>query len=148
MHLMPKIYTSCVIEAPVQRVWDYIRDFNALPKWFPGVTDSKMESEMRSDQVGCVRNFGLDGGARMREQLLALSDQGYSCTYTMLEGPLPVSNYIATVRLLPVTDGNRTFAEYLVEFDCAREQETELKNLLSKTYQGAFEHLKQHLRQP
>jgi len=142
---MPKIYTSSVIEAPVQRVWDYVRDFNSLPKWFPGVIDSRIESGMNSDQVGCVRDFGLDGGPRMREQLLALSDQGYSCTYRMLEGPLPVSNYLATMRLAPVTDGNHTFAEYVVEFDCPREQESELKTFLSKTYQGAFEHLKQHL---
>ena len=145
---MPKIYTSSVIETPIQSVWNYIRDFNSLPKWFPGVTDSKIESGMSSGQVGCIRDFGLDGGARMREQLLALSDQSYSCTYKMIEGPLPVSNYLATVRLLPITDGNRTFAEYLVEFDCASEQETELKTLLSKTYQGAFDNLKQHLHQP
>lgn len=145
---MPRIYKSSLIEAPIQRVWDYIRDFNSLPKWFPGVTDSKIESGMRSDQVGCIRNFGLDGGQRMQEQLLALSDHDYSCTYKMLAGPLPVSKYLATLRLLPVTDGNRTFAEFQVEFDCSREQETELKTFLGNTYEGAFEHLKQHLRQP
>jgi len=61
----------------------------------------------------------------------------YSCTYEMIQGPLPVSNYLATVRL-PITDGNRTFAEYLVEFDCASEQETELKTFLCKTYQGSL----------
>lgn len=145
---MPRIYKSSVIEAPIQRVWDYIRDFNSLPKWFPGVTDSKIESGMRSDQVGCIRDFGLEGGQRVREQLLALSDQGYSCTYKMLAGPLPVSNYMATVRLLPVTERDHTFVEYLVEFDCTREQETELQTFLGNTYQGAFEHLKQHFRQP
>lgn len=25
---MPRIYKSSVIEAPIQRVWDYIRDFS------------------------------------------------------------------------------------------------------------------------
>lgn len=145
---MPRIYKSCVIEAPLQRVWDYIRDFNCLPKWFPGVTDSKIEYGMRSDQVGCIRDFGLDGGQRIREQLLALSDQVYSWAYKMLAGPLPLSNYIAIVRLLPVTDGNRTFTEYLVEFDCSPEKEAELKTFLGNTYEGAFEHLKQHLPQP
>jgi uncharacterized protein YndB with AHSA1/START domain len=142
---MAKIYISSVIEAPIEAVWEYIRDFNDLSKWFPGVTDSHIEADKRSDQVGCMRNFGLEGGARMREQLLAFSDHRHSCTYKMLEGPLPVRNYVGTVQLLPVTDGNRTFAEYVVEFDCAREQENELTTSLSKIYQGAFEQLMQHL---
>jgi uncharacterized protein YndB with AHSA1/START domain len=142
---MAKIYISSVIEAPVETVWEYIRDFNGLPKWFPGVTDSHVEADKRSDQVGCIRNFGLEGGPRMREQLLAFSNQGHSYTYKMLEGPLPVSNYVGNVRLLPVTEGHRTFAEYVVEFDCAREQENELVASFSKTYQGAFEHLTRNL---
>src|SRR5579859_1058375 len=142
---MAKIYISSVIEAPIETVWEYIRDFNCLPKWFPGVIDSYIEADMRSDQVGCIRNFGLQGGPRMREQLLAFSDHAHSCAYKMLEGPLPVRNYVGTVRLLPVTDGDRTFAEYAVEFDCPLEQENELITSLSKIYQGAFEHLVQHL---
>ncbi len=142
---MAKIYISSVIEAPIKAVWEYIRDFNDLPKWFPGVIDSYIEADQRSDQAGCIRNFGLQGGPRMREQLLAFSDQAHSCAYKMLEGPLPVRNYVAVVRLLPVTDGDRTFAEYAVEFDCAPEQESELITSLSKIYQGAFAHLMQHL---
>ena len=37
-----------------------------------------------------------------------------------------VENYVATLRLTPVTDGERTFAEWTAEFDCAPERETEL----------------------
>ena len=142
---MAKIYISSVIDAPIETVWEYIHDFNDLPKWFPGVTDSRLEADNHSGQVGCIRNFGLEGGARMREQLLAFSDHERICTYKMLEGPLPVRNYVGTVRLLPVTDGNRTFAEYVVEFDCVHKQEDELIASLSKIYRGAFEHLMQHL---
>jgi hypothetical protein len=42
--------------------------------------------------------------------LLALSDVKHLCTYTILESPLPLENYVATLRLVPVTDGNRTYA--------------------------------------
>jgi hypothetical protein len=142
---MAKISISSVIKAPIEKVWEYIRDFNDLPKWFPGVTDSRLETDRLSSQVGCIRNFGLEGGARMREQLLEFSECAHSCTYRMLEGPLPVRNYVGTVRLLPVTEGDLTFAEYQVDFECAPEQENELTSSLSKIYQGAFEHLMQRL---
>lgn len=142
---MAKVYTSSVIAAPVERVWEYLRDFNGLPNWFPGVTDSHIEPGKTAGQAGCVRNFGLEGGPRMREQLLAISDDSHSFSYKMLEGPLPVSSYQATVRLLPVTDGNQTFAELTSEFACAEKaEESGLAGFLSQTYHGAFERLKQH----
>ena len=142
---MAKVYTSSLIPAPVARVWEYVSDFNGLPNWFPGVTDSRIEPGKAVGQAGCVRNFGLEGGPRMREQLLAISDANHSFSYKMLEGPLPVSSYQATVRLLPVTDGDHTFAEITSEFICPDQaQESGLAGLLSQTYQGAFDRLKQH----
>ncbi len=141
---MAKVYTSAVITAPVDKVWEYIRDFNGLPNWFPGVTDSRIEAGKPANQAGCIRNFGLEGGPRMREELLAFSDDAHTCTYRMLEGPLPVSSYQATVRLSPVTDGNQTFAELTSEFSCPdKAQEGGLVGFLGQTYQGAFDRLKQ-----
>jgi hypothetical protein len=141
---MVRVYVSSVINAPIEQVWEYLRDFNALPKWFPGATDSHIENGMRADQVGCVRNFGLENGARMREQLLGLSDTNHSWTYKIIEGPLPISNYVPTFRLLPVTDGNVTFAEGAVRFDCAKEQEGEMAKFFSNAYKAAFDHVKQY----
>ncbi len=142
---MSRIYVSSVIEAPAETVWAYIRNFNDLPKWFPGVVDSHIEMDKTSGQPGCVRNFGLENGARMREQLLAFSDSEHSLTYKMIDGPLPVQNYVASVRLLTVTEGDHTFAEYEVTFDCDSEQEDELIASLKKIYQAAFDHLVNHV---
>lgn len=139
---MVRVYVSSVIGAPIEQVWEYVRDFDGLPKWFPGVTDSHIEGGLRGDQVGCIRNFGVQGGARMREQLLSLSDVSHSWTYKMIEGGMPVSNYVPTFRLLPITDGDRTFVEGAVRFDCAKDKESEMAAFLSKTYQAAFDRLK------
>jgi uncharacterized protein YndB with AHSA1/START domain len=141
---MVRVYVSSIINAPIEQVWEYLRDFNALPNWFPTVTDSHIESGMRADQVGCVRNFGLQDGPRMREQLLSLSDVNHTWTYKMLEGPIPISNYVPTFRLLPVTDGNATFVEGAVRFDCSKEQEGEMAAFFLNAYQAAFNNVKQH----
>jgi hypothetical protein len=47
-----------------------------------------------------------------------------------------VDNYVATLKLTPVTDGNRTFAEWWAEFDCAPEREAELAQGIG---QGVFQ---------
>jgi uncharacterized protein YndB with AHSA1/START domain len=142
--MMASVYRSSVVDAPVAAVWDYIRDFNGLPKWFPGVTDSRMEGNIPGDHPGCIRNFGLPDGSRMREEMLEFSDQHHSCAYRMVEGAVPMSRYQARVRLAPVTDGDRTFAEMTGDFDCASGQENEVAAFLGNIYQGAFDALKKH----
>lgn len=141
---MVRVFVSSVINAPIEQVWEFVRDFNSLPKWFPGCTDSHIEGGLRADQVGCIRNFGMQGVPRMREQLMALSDVSHSWTYKMVEGGLPISNYVPTFRLLPITDGNRTFAEGAVRFDCADDKQAEMAALIAKTYQAGFDQVKKH----
>ena len=123
---MPRVYVSALIEAPVGTVWGTVRQFNALPEWHPMIRESRIEQRRAQDQVGCIRNFTLADGGRIREQLLALSDYDFSCVYTILESPLPVANYVATLRLSPVTDRDQTFVEWTADFDCAPEREAEL----------------------
>jgi hypothetical protein len=41
---------------------------------------------------------------------------------------MPLTNYVATLRFTPITDGDRTFAEWSAEFDCAPEAADELVN--------------------
>ncbi|MYF06709.1 MAG: SRPBCC family protein, partial [Rhodospirillaceae bacterium] len=125
------------------RIWQTVRDFNALPDWVPAVRESRIEGGQPSDQVGCVRAFRLEDGGFLRERLLALSDYDYSVTYSILESPMGVENYIATLKFVPVTDGSRTFAEWTAEFDCDPAAEAELvANIGNTVFQAAFDALK------
>ena len=109
----------------------------------PAVRESRIEGGQPSDQVGCVRAFRLEDGGFLRERLLALSDYDYSVTYSILESPMGVENYIATLKFVPVTDGSRTFAEWTAEFDCDPAAEAELvANIGNTVFQAAFDALK------
>jgi len=102
---------------------------------------------MAPDTVGCVRNFRLKDGGVIREQLLTLSDYDFQCTYSILESPMGVDNYVATLKLTPVTDGGRTFAEWWAEFDCAAEREGDLAQQIGQgVFQTAFDSLKTMFR--
>jgi uncharacterized protein YndB with AHSA1/START domain len=139
-----QVYTSSVIDAPADAVWDVIRDFNALPRWHPLIADSRIENGFAADKVGCVRAFRMRDGGALREQLLSLSDYEYACTYSILDSPMSISNYVATLKLTPVTDGNRTFAEWSAEFDCDEARERELVESIGQgVFQVGFNALKQ-----
>ena len=137
--------TSSVITAPAAKVWERIRDFNGLPKWHPRIRDSRIEDALPADKVGCIRNFNLQNGDNIREQLLGLTDYDLFYSYSMLEGPMPLSDYIATLRLTPVTEGDRTFIEWSAEFECDPENEDDLvSGIGANVFQGGFDALKRH----
>jgi len=110
------VYVSHVIDAPIETVWGIMRDYNDMPSYHPGIKRSVIENDLPSDQVGCVRRLTL-GEGYVREVLLCLDDRNYAFTYEIIEGTLPVRNYVAGVRLHRVTDGNRTYAEWWADFD-------------------------------
>jgi len=142
---MIKIYASSVIGTAAENVWARIRDFNGLPDWHPSIVDSRIEDGQQSDRVGCIRHFHTSDGSLIRERLLGLSDYDYSCTYEILESPMGVSNYVATIKLTPVTDGNRCFVEWSAEFDCALERERELSRSIGDgVFQAGMDALKKH----
>jgi hypothetical protein len=123
---MPRIFVSSVIAAPVAKVWAKLRDFNGMPGWHPGIAESRIENGEPSDKIGCIRDMRVRNGERVREKLLGLSDFELFCTYGILESAMGVENYVATLRLTPITDGDRTFIEWSAEFDCDPAREADL----------------------
>ncbi len=129
---MARAYASAIIKAPVETVWSLIRDFNGLPSWAARIVGSKIEGGLDSDVVGCVRSFHLDDGTHIRERLLMLDDARYTFTYNFVKPAFPVKNYIATIRLMPVTHGDATFAEWEANFDEAPGDEGKYVAKISK----------------
>jgi hypothetical protein len=141
-----KSYASTVIDAPADEVWARIRDFNELPVWHGGmVATSEIEEGKAGDQVGGVRSFTLTNGAHLREKLLGHSDHERSYTYDFQKHPFDVDNYLATIRVTPVTDGDKSFVEWWTTFDCDRDKIGYWENFFAtEVFQGGFDALKAH----
>lgn len=137
---------STVLDAPTEAVWAVIRDFNGHDRWHPAVATSQIERSNPPDKVGCVRRFRLEDGSELREQLLMLSDMEQSFTYCLLDTPIPLFNYVAHCRLFPVTDGNRTFWEWVSRFDTPAGRETELATMVGDNiYSAGFAAVRDHM---
>lgn len=136
---MVKIVKSTILEAPVEAVWAVLRDFNGHDQWHTVVADSQSERGQPSDKIGCVRRFHLADGAELREQLLMLSDIDMAFSYCLLDTPIPLLNYVAHVRLIPVTDGDMTFWHWESRFDTPPGREAELEKQVGEDiYEGGF----------
>lgn len=143
---MPRSYASTVVNAPADRVWARIRNFNDLPVWHSGlVAKSVIEDGKAGDQVGGVRSFELTDGTLIREQLCAHSDAERSYTYSFCEPPFPVLNYLATIKVSPVTDGNRAFVEWWTTFDCEKAEIDHWTDFFaSQVFKGGLDAIRDH----
>ena len=143
---MPHIVKSTILNAPTGAVWNVLRDFNGHDRWHPAVATSTIERAQASDKIGCVRRFKLKDGSELREQLLALSDLEQTFSYCLLDTPIPMFNYVAHVRLLPVTDGDRTFWHWESRFTTRPEEAKRLTEMVSEQiYQAGFDAIRRHL---
>lgn len=114
-------YYSTVFDHPAERVWSVVRDFSAYSVYLPG-TEAKLLNRGSGDAVGAIREVKT-GDRVIHQQLLALSDCDRSQTYCFREpSPLAVQDYRATLRVTPITDGDRSFVEWSASFDCVPEE--------------------------
>lgn len=143
---MVKVLKSTILEAPVDAAWEVLRDFNGHDRWHPAVRDSVVERNLPSDKVGCVRRFHLTDGSELREQLLTLSDLETTFSYCLLDTPVPLFNYVAHVRLMPVTDGDRTFWEWESRFDTRDGEQNAMAKLVGEgIYEAGFAAIRDHM---
>ena len=143
---MPKVHVSTVINAPIERVWRTVSDFNGLPGWMPGMKDSDIEDDKPATEVGVVRRLSMVGTSdKLRERLEAYSPQDYRITYSVLEGPLPVKKIVTTMHLRPITDTYGTLGEWFSQFETEPGKEEEGAQFMTRVFGAGFRQLKKHL---
>jgi carbon monoxide dehydrogenase subunit G len=114
---MAQAYGSRIIDAPIEAVWAVVRDFNGLPNWLPGVAASSIEGGRAADSVGALRRITVADGKTCSERLLALDDSRYFVSYGFVDQLFPIKDHRATLELIPMTDGDRTFAQWSATFE-------------------------------
>ena len=145
---MISVHRSTILDAPLAEVWVLLRDFNSHHRWHPAIAASEIEAGGSGDRVGAVRRFRLRDGAELCELLIRHSDREHSLSYCILDSPIPLLNYVATIRLRPVTDGDRTFWEWSSRFATPPGREAELRELVGEgIYQTGFDGVRRWLRE-
>ena len=123
------VYRSMLIDAPIDRVWTAIRTFDGVAEWNPAVTATRME-QGRGTEVGAIRHLDIVDATVFRETLLAHSDIEHFYTYDILESPLPLTDYVSTHRLIPVTASNQTLGIWESRFQCEPSVADEMERIV------------------
>jgi len=92
------------IKAPAAKVWDTIKDFDGLNKWHPGFSADTLVSGANG-QVGAVRKLTVKDGPSFTEKLLAYDAAAHSYRYSIIESPLPITDYVSKVTVRSLGGG-------------------------------------------
>jgi hypothetical protein len=135
---MSKVVSSTVLPVPAQSVWAVIGGFNTLSDWHPAVEKSETK-----DQDGTkVRTLTLAGGGAIVEKLVSSDDKERTYNYTIVSGPLPVTNYEASIKVRENEGGFGCTVEWASEFDASGAPEDDAVAAIRGIYEAGFENLK------
>ena len=85
-------------------------------------------------------------GKNIRQKLLAASDIDRSQSYEFCgEPPMPVQRYRATLKVTPVTEGDRAFVEWWATFDCAPGRQDEWTGFFRDSFGRWLSSLRRHI---
>ncbi|MEE9332282.1 MAG: SRPBCC family protein [Methylophilaceae bacterium] len=99
------VVEKVAINAPVNKVWEKVRNFGDLGAWHPAVAKTEIVGGT-NNQKGAVRLLTLQDGGTINETLTAYNDSAKTYSYIINEGVLPVSSYASTIQVVPTSSGS------------------------------------------
>jgi hypothetical protein len=114
---MPMVEFSAVLDSDAEHAWSVLKKFGEIQEWHPSIVESSIEDNQPDGLVGCIRKLTLADGAVVRERLLSIDDRNTTLSYRFEESPLPLDNYVATVKLASLTGQSKTFINWSASFD-------------------------------
>ena len=116
---MPSCYQTRVINSPIEKVWDTIKNFHNL-EWAPNVVTSCTKvGNKEGNEVGAKRVLN----DVFEETLISIDESQHTFLYSIDEAPESpvsseeVSHYVGVVKLLPITQTDETFIEWKSSWD-------------------------------
>lgn len=126
---MAEVLVKATIGASAADVWKTVSDFGGIAKLGGGVTSCTLEGE----GVGSVRTITLGTGAVIKERLESCDEAAHSLSYSIIEAPLPLKDYVSTMKLTDAGDGQCELA-WSSTFEPAGVPEAEAKKMVEGIY--------------
>lgn len=133
---MSHVSASIELSAPADEVWALVGSFQGLAAWHPAVRSSALESD------GAHRRVVLADGAELLERLDSHDEAARTYSYAIAESPLPLRNYVSTLRVSEQAGGSRV--DWTCSFDTDGPAE-EIEATLQAVYRAGLDNLRELL---
>lgn len=130
------------VEAKPEKVWALVREFGGIKAWNDGIDSVEVEGS----GVGSVRTIKM-GGIEIQERLEHIDDEGRTFSYSIVAGPVPVENYLASMTIHNGGTPDQSKVTWQGSFDPKGVPEEDCAKLFTGVYQGGIAALRKALAQ-
>lgn len=127
---------SIEIPASVGQVWQLMGGFDSLPDWLPFIPKSVVS------EGGRVRTLTTSDGGTVIERLEAFDNRQRSYSYSIIQAPFPVVDYLSTIAVVATADSNITRVEWSGSFTPVNVSDADAEALFSGIYRDGLQALK------
>ncbi|HYD48617.1 MAG TPA: SRPBCC family protein [Terriglobales bacterium] len=127
------------VEAPLDEVWEIASDFGGIQRWSPAIE----RCTVTGTGVGAVRSVEMNGIA-LSERLEALDNDRHRLQYSIVEGPLPLKNYLATIEVEETAE-DRCRIRWSSTFEPVGLSEEQAKQLIDTIYRQGIQGMRRAL---
>ena len=124
------------ILSPPAKVWAKIGEWCAIKDWHPAIANCTSEKKG-------FRTLTLKDGGRIVEKLTKTGKTSYS--YDIIEGPLPVKNYSATLAAKADSNGN-TDLVWTAKFEAKGKSDAEAQAVITGIFESGLKNIKQSVK--
>lgn len=124
------------INASAQSVWELMGGFDTLPQWLPGVVQSV------SQEGGRARALTTASGETIVERLETFDNFRRSYSYSIVQAPLPVTDYHSTLSVYETTDNNISCVEWSCQFTPVDISDSQAVAIFAGIYEDGLNALK------
>lgn len=97
---------SIDLNVPPNEVWELIGGFNSLSDWMPYIVKSE------AAEGGRVRHLVNPKGQVIIERLEKFDQAGRTYSYSIVQAPFPVDDFLATITVRSTDDGKTSRVEW------------------------------------
>lgn len=129
---MHTVTASTHLNASPDQVWGTIGDPGAISQWHPAIATSELSGDARL----CT----LPDGAQIHERIDSVDPTTRSCTYSIVESPLPMSGYVSTIQVSE--EGSGSAVDWTASFEPNGASAEDVAGILKGLYQAGFASLR------
>ena len=133
-----KVEEKVVLNASSKAVWALVGGFKALDRWHPDIAESMLIGTGK--EAGDIRILTLNNNDTIVERLDSYDENSMILQYRILESPLPIENYLASITVISI-DENLAEVIWKSSFNAVSVSEDEVKQIISGIYLTGFQSL-------
>jgi len=138
---MTNVSVKGTIYAAADEIWKTLSSFRDVEKYIPLIKSSTVEGSGVGAKRTCIIPSESGQEGKIEEEIKSFDDDAKTLSYSITSSPLPVENYLGTIKVKDIGDG-RCEVEWSSTFEPKGIPEEEVAKMINDVYVAAIDGLK------